>query len=144
MENIDNYFLNINWTDLEDFAESVGYFCLYNDKFYFKISSEEKIPEIYSRGFGGMPGVQPDRIYVSNNEMFNILKKRLGMREGEKEKIEIMKELLGNKIDGDNLLDNKRDRISFTPMTEEEVLKCKIEIDELEDSKEEQKNVESR
>lgn len=132
MENVDNYFLNVNWNDLEKNTHRVGFLSLYNEKFYFKIRGKENIQRAYDQGFGGIPGIQPDRIYVSSNEMFNILKKRLGIRENEKEKIEIMKELLGNKIDGDTMIDNRRDKISFDNMTERESEECKKEIDELE------------
>lgn len=132
MENVDNYFLNVNWNDLDKNTHRVGFLSLYNEKFYFKIRGKENIQRAYDQGFGGIPGIQADRIYVSNNEMFNVLKKRLGLIEAKKEKMEIMKDLLSNKMESDPILDNRRDRISFDAMTEREVEECRKEIDELE------------
>ena len=132
MKNIDNYFLNVNWKDLDKNTHRVGFLSLYNEKFYFKIRGKESIQRAYDQGFGGIPGIQAERVYVSANEMFNVIKKRLGIRETEKEKMEIMKELLCNKIESDTILYNRRDRISFEAMTEREVEECRKEIDELE------------
>ena len=141
MEKTDNCFLNVNWNDLDKNTHRVGFLSLYNEKFYFKIRGKETIQRAYDQGFGGIPGIQPDRIYVSSNDMFNILKKRLGIREENKEKIEIMKEILGNKIEEETILDNRRDRINFENMTEREIEECKKEIEELENSKNKKEDV---
>ena len=87
MENVDNCFLNVNWNDLDKNTHRVGFLSLYNEKFYFKIRGKETIQRAYDQGFAGIPGIQTDRIYVSSNEMFNILKKRLGIREENKENL---------------------------------------------------------
>ena len=76
--------------------------------------------------------------------MFNILKKRLGIQEDKKEKVEILKSLLEKKIEGETMLDNRRDRINFEIMTEREIEECKKQIDELEELNDKKKETESR
>ena len=68
--------------------------------------------------------------------MFNILKKRLGLREGKKEKMEIMKELISKRMENEknysNQLTNTRDKLSFDEVTDTEEEKYIKEIDEVE------------
>ncbi len=128
-----SYFLNVNWNDQSKVARNLGFLGLYNDKIYFKISSNSSA---YEHGFKGMIGIQDDKIYVSSRDMFNILKKRLGLREGKKEKIEIMKELISKRMESEkshsNQLTNTRDKLSFNEATDAEREKYIKEIDEVE------------
>lgn len=130
MDRPDNYFLNVNWDDLDKNTHRVGFLSLYKEKFYFMIKGKENIPRAYNQGFNGIPGIKTDKIYVSKNEMFNILKKRLGIRETEK--INIIQRILSEKIGDNSTLYNRRDRISFGQMNEREAEDCKKEIDTLE------------
>ena len=128
-----NYFLNVNWNDQSKNTHRLGFLGLYNDKFYFKIRSDSSA---YEHGFKGMIGIQDDKIYVSSRDMFNILKKRLGLREGKKEKMEIMKELISKRMENEknysNQLTNTRDKLSFDEVTDTEEEKYIKEIDEVE------------
>lgn len=135
MEKVDDYFLNVNWSDLDKNTHRVGFFIIYNQKFYFKIRGKESIPRAYDQGFAGRPGVLPDKIYASYNEVFDTLKKVLGIKENEKDNVKIMKEILGNIIENDETLENRRDRISIEAMNEREIEECKKEIDEVEQTK---------
>lgn len=128
-----NYFFNINWNDLEKNTHRVGFFCIYNEKFYFKIKGKENAERAYMNGFAGMPGVESDRIYVSANQVFDRLKKMLGIEGTREQDIESIKELLSNKIEEDETLENRRDRLGFDKMTEREADECQKEIDELEE-----------
>ena len=133
IETADNYFFNINWNDLEKNTHRVGFFSIYNEKFYFKIKGKESIERAYDKGFAGMPGVESDKIYVSANQVFDRLKKMLGIVETKEQDIETIKELLSSKIEEDETLENRRDRLSFDKMTEREAEECQREIDELEE-----------
>ena len=130
----DDYFLNINWNDLEKNTHRIGFLALYNEKFYFKIDDEEYANSAYSHGFDGIPGVQQGRVYMSKTQMFDIITKRIGIDQTDKKKIDIIKQLISNRLDGSlnsqNQLTNKRDKISFDEMTEMQANECKNEIDE--------------
>jgi len=131
MENLDNYFLNVIWRGLKNDDLPVGYFVLYNQRFYFKICGKESAPRAYQEGFDGRPGIIADKIY-SSSEVFDTVNKILGLKDTEKDKIEILKEILVSKIEGKSALQNKRDNISFTKMKESDIEKCKMEIEEME------------
>ena len=130
----DDCFLNVNWNDLEKNTHKVGFLCLYNDKYFFKIEDEETIPTAYNHGFVTSPGVQSGKIYVSKNELFDLLKKRLGIEETDESKISIMKSLISSKLENEvnsqGQITNPRDRISFDEMSEMQEKECKKEIDE--------------
>lgn len=71
-----DYIFHIKWEDRHKIPHKVGLLAKIDDKYYLMAKDEQQARVAYASGFKGIPGFNPDEIYVSENKLFDFFERR--------------------------------------------------------------------